>query len=126
MSAASAEHPEAVFQDRVMLVEIYKSHIGGMSIYDAAPYAWRANPNRAKKVDYVLAAKNREIVGVFAPIEWLPAAPANFPDHPDTTSGRIGFRGREAPAEIQDRYLGRLAPAKKRGDQSEFYYYGGA
>ena len=125
MRAHDVGQTEAVFQDKVMLVEIYKSHVGEMSIYDAARYAWRANLRRAKKVDYVLAVKNREIVGVFAPTEWLPATPPNFPEHPDTTPGRIDFRGGEAPAEIQTRYLGRSAPAKKRGDQREFHYYGG-
>jgi hypothetical protein len=107
------------------VVEIYKSHIGEMSIYDAARYAWKANLGRAKKLDYVLAVKKGKIVGVFVPTEWLPAIPANFPKHPDTKPGRIGFRGDEAPAEVQTRYLDKQAPVKKRGDQSEFHYYGG-
>jgi len=124
MRAHDAGQPEAIFRDRVMLVEIYKS-IRDRPIYDAARYAWRANLRRAKKVDYVLAVYNGEIVGAFTPTEWLSAIPANFPDFPDTPPGRIGFRGDEAPAEVQTRYLRKRAPAKKRGDQREFHYYGG-
>jgi hypothetical protein len=65
MRAHDAGKPEAIFQDRVMLVEIYKS-IRDRPIYDAARYAWRANLRRAKKVDYVLAVYNGEIVEAFA------------------------------------------------------------
>lgn len=116
---------EAIFQDRIMAVEVYKSLAEGRSLYDAARYAWKANLRRAKNLDYVLAVKDREIIGVFVPTEWLPATPANFPDHPPTKHKRIGFVGDEASPEIQARYLGRLVPVKKRGDQSEFHYHGG-
>ncbi len=106
-------------------MESYKSHVGGVSIYDAARYAWRTNLRRAKKIDYVLAVEGGRIIGVFVPTEWLSAIPENFPNFPDTKPGRIGFRGYEAPAEAQVLYLGERAPAKKRGDQREFHYLGG-
>jgi hypothetical protein len=108
-----------------MLVLIDKSRIGETSIYDAARYAWRANLRRVKKLDYVLAVEKGKIVGVFVPKEWLPATPANFPEHPETKPGRIGFHGDKTPAEVRARYLGQTAPIKKRGDRREFHYYGG-
>ncbi|MGH7045274.1 MAG: hypothetical protein ACREE2_02640 [Stellaceae bacterium] len=120
------EQPLALFEDKVMLVEIYKSYIGGRSLYDATRYAWRAKLSRVKEVDYVLAVKEGLIISVFVPTEWLPATPDNFPRFPNTPSGRIGFRGYEAAPEVQDRYCGKRAPAKQHGDQSEFHYFGGA
>ncbi|HEY3909416.1 MAG TPA: hypothetical protein VGM07_05945 [Stellaceae bacterium] len=125
MSAYNSGQVEATFQDRVMAVEVYKSLAEGRSLYDAARYAWRANLQRANNLDYVLAVKDREIIGVFAPTEWLSAKPTNFPDHPPTKPKRIGFVGDEAPPQIQARYVGRFVPIKKRGDQSEFHYHGG-
>jgi hypothetical protein len=125
MPAHNAEKAEAIFQDRIMAVEVYKSLAEGRSLYDAARFAWKANLRRAKKLDYVLGVKDREIVGVYAPTEWLSATPANFPNHPPTKPKRIGFVGDEAPSKIKARYLGRLVPVKKRGDQSEFHYHGG-
>jgi hypothetical protein len=126
MSAHDAKRPEAVFEDKVMLVEAYKSYVGERSLYDVTRYAWEANPHRAKEVDYVLAVRKGVILGAFVPTEWLPATPANFPDFPDTPPGRIGFLGYEAPTEVQVRYCCKRAPAKKRGDRSEFHYFGGA
>ena len=126
MPAHETARVEAIFRDRVMVVEVYKSQADGRSLYDAARYAWRANLRRAENVDYVLAVKNREIIGVFVPTKWLPATPNNFPGQPPTPPKRIGFIGLEAPPEIQARYRGRLVPAKKRGDQREFHNHGGA
>jgi hypothetical protein len=115
---------ETTSPDRVMLVEIDK-HIRAKSILDAARYAWRAAMRRAKKLDYVLAVRKGVIVGALVPTEWLPATPPNFPGFPDTKPRRIGFRGYEAPAEVQERYCNKPAPIKKRGDQSSFHYRGG-
>jgi hypothetical protein len=125
MPAPNAGQAEAIFQDRVMAVEVYKSLAEGRSLYDAARYAWKANLRRAKKLDYVLAVKDREIIGVFAPTEWLPATQINFPGQPPAKPKCIGFVGGEAPSGIQARYLGYLVPVKKRGDQSGFHYHGG-
>ncbi len=126
MHAGELGRSEAVFKDKVMLVEVYKSYVDGRSLYAAVRYAWRANLRRAKQVDYVLAVRKGMILAAFVPTEWLPAIPSNFPDFPDTPAGRIGFCGYEAPAEVQARHCGKHAPLKKRGDASEFHYLGGA
>ena len=124
MGSHNEGQPQAVFQDKVMLVEIDR-YAEGKSIYDAARYAWKASTDRAKKLDYVLAVRKGVIVGVFVPTEWLSATPANFPSFPGSDPRRIGFNGYEASIEIQARYRGRRAPVKKRGDQSPVHYYGG-
>jgi hypothetical protein len=124
MPAANAA--EATFQDRVLAVEVYRSLAQGMSLYDATRYAWGVNLGRVSRVDYVLAVKDREIIGVFEPVQWLPATPANFPNLPPAPSDRFGFIGRAAPPNIQARYIGHLVPAKKRGEQRDFHYHGGA
>ena len=124
MRSLNKRQPETVFQDKVMLVEIDK-FIGEKSVYDAARYAWKASLSRAKKLDYVLAVRRGIIVGVFEPTEWLAATPTNFPGFPVSDPRRIGFRGYEAPLEIQARYRGKPGPIKGRGDQSPVHYYGG-
>jgi hypothetical protein len=125
MVAQNTGQAQATFQDRVMAVEVYKSLAEGRSLYDATRYAWGARLRRAQNLDYVLAVKDREIIGVFTPSQWLPATPANFPDQPPTTPNRIGFVGDPAPPAIQTRYVGYLVPTKKRGDRREFHYHGG-
>ena len=124
MRSRNEGRSEAVFHDKVMLVEIDR-YAEGKSIYDAALYAWKASIGRTRKLDYVLAVRKGVIVGVFVPTEWLSATPKNFPGFPASDPRRVGFNGYEAPAEIQARYCGRHAPVKKRGDQSPVHYYGG-
>jgi hypothetical protein len=111
MPMHNSEHPEAIFRDRVMAVEVYKSQGDGRSLYDAARFAWR---------------ENREIIGVFVATKWLPATLNNFPQQPPTPPKRIGFVGVEASLEIRARYCGRLVPVKKRGKRHDFHYHGGA
>lgn len=66
MRAHEIEQPEAIFEDRVMVVEVYKSYVGERSLYDATRYAWKANAYRAKNVDYVLAVRRGDPWGVRA------------------------------------------------------------
>lgn len=97
-------------EDALLVVSINRSY-PRRGAYDAARYAWRLSPARASEVQYVLATKNRRVIGVFQPTEWKPATHANFPEFADEMPGRIGFVGKPARGEAANRYLGRELPA---------------
>ena len=65
--------------DALLIVSINQTY-PRLSAYDAARYAWRVSPERANQVQYVVATKNRRVVGVFEPHDWRPATRANFPE----------------------------------------------
>jgi hypothetical protein len=98
----------------------------GLSHRDAARYSWIVAPSNAEQIDYVLAVKQGEIVGVFEPKEWKEAKKENFPDisdahgnwmHQEWRPGRwkLGFHGDEAAAEIKSLYLGKSVSRELRG-----------
>lgn len=79
------------------------------AVYDLVRYCWRLNKSRAENAEYVVAVVRGIAVGVFEPQVWLPATLENFPDVPHATDAeghRFGFVGAEAPADIQDMYVG--------------------
>jgi len=80
MPAHEPARVEAIFRDKVMVVEVYKSQADGRSLYDAARYAWRANLRRTENVDYVLAVKNREIIGCLFQLNGSPPPRTTSPD----------------------------------------------
>ncbi|GAA3895385.1 hypothetical protein GCM10022276_13070 [Sphingomonas limnosediminicola] len=94
------------------------------SAYDAARYAWRLAPARAAKVEYVLATKNRRVIGVFEPTEWKRATHDNFPDYDRPMPGRLGFTGRPAASDVTARYLGRDLPADFKFSGNGYRYAG--
>jgi hypothetical protein len=49
------------------------------------------------------------IVGAYVANDWLPATAESFPGHPDAP-GRLAFIGEEAPADIQELYVGKRVP----------------
>jgi hypothetical protein len=73
---------------------------------------------------YVIAAKDRQVVGVFEPFEWKPATRANFPDFEQEFPGRIGFLGQVANDEALQRYLGRSLPADFKFSGNGYRYAG--
>jgi uncharacterized protein len=83
------------------------------SVYDAVRYAWKLDPARAKKADYILAVYDGLVIGVYIADEWLLATPENFEDRPDR-SPRYGFRGHEADETIKKKYLRHRVPSKFR------------
>ena len=93
------------------------------SVYDCVRYAWRLNPDRAKKVDYVLAVSFGLIVGVYVVDEWMAATPENFP-YTELLEGRWGFIGNEAPAEVLEKLLDKKVPNsfRKKGVANPVQY----
>ncbi len=117
------EAEDAKFLHNVVLITINRT-IENRSTIDAVRYAWKIDPIRARKVDYVLAVANGMIVGAYVADEWLPATPENFPGFPQAADPeRFGFRGHEAPDEVKAMYLQRRVP---RGYGAAIRYEGPA
>lgn len=115
------------FGHKALLVPVNQCwHKDGLSELDASRYSWIVAGSKVEHVEYVLAVKGGEIVGVFEPEEWKEAKKENFPDisdhhgnwnHQEWRPGhwRLGFWGREAPVEIRNLYLGKQVSKDLRG-----------
>mgnify|MGYP001045471737 CR=1 FL=1 len=85
-------------------------------IFDLVRYCWGLNRVRAETVEYVLAIDRGVVVGVFKPLNWVPAYAAEFPDISGIIDEphRLAFQGERAPPDIWDFYVGqdgkRLSP----------------
>lgn len=106
------EATEARIEHKLLSININRS-ITETNLYDATRIAWKIDPRRASKSDYVIAVEKGIIVGVFVAMKWLEATPDNFPI---TTilEKRWGFVGFEAPNDIKKQYIGKSIPAKYR------------
>ncbi len=116
------EAEEAKFVHNVVLITINRT-IADRPIIDAVRYAWKIDPIRARKVDYVLAVANGMIVGAYVADEWLLATPENFPGFPQADPERFGFRGHEAPEDVKAMYIQKRTP---RGYGAAIRYKGPA
>ncbi len=117
------EAPLVTFKHRTLAININLT-VTEKSVYDAVRYAWKVDPDRARKADYVLAVNKGLIVGVFVAVKWMMATPANFPGTSEPREGRWGFEGREAPDDIQKIYLRHRLPdeMRKRGAANPVKY----
>lgn len=72
--------------DKLIFINISRSHNEDKSIYDAVRGNWTMQMSRAKQANYVLAVYEGVVVGVFAPNDW----------HATNEGKRIAFTGTEA------------------------------
>lgn len=112
----------AVFQHKALLISVNRS-AAETSLYDATRYAWKISRSKAKQAEVILATLQGLIVGAFVADDWLAATSANFPGR-ENVPGRLGFVGREAPAEIGRLYVGKCVPDeyRKRGAANPVKY----
>ena len=117
--------PVAEFRHKMVAININRT-AGERSIYDAVRYAWKIDPRKAEKADYILAVQSGLIIGVFEAQQWLSATPENFPGTTSAREGRYGFSGREAPDKIKDQYLRKRLPdeLRKKGSANPIRYVG--
>lgn len=120
-----SHHYHAELNEPVLVVSVNRSY-PRRSAYDAARYAWRLSPARAKLIRYVLATKNRRIIGVFEPLEWKAATTENFPEFAHGMPGRIGFVGRVPDEAVSNRYVGRDLPSDLQFSGNGYRYAGAA
>lgn len=116
--------PVADFQHNLVVININRTALE-RSAYDAARYAWKIDPKKAEKADYVLAVQQGLIIGAFKADRWLPGTPEHFPGFPETDEGRWGFVGHEAPEEVQALYLQKRVPdiLRKKGAANPIKYW---
>ncbi len=112
----------AVFQHKALLISVNRTATE-TSLYDATRYAWKISRAKAKQAEVILATVHGLIVGAFVADQWLDATAANFPGR-DDVPGRLGFIGREAPADIRSLYVGKPVPDeyRKRGAANPIKY----
>ncbi|WP_433780420.1 LEM-3-like GIY-YIG domain-containing protein [Flavobacterium anhuiense] len=92
---------------KIIMISINRS-VNDNDIYDAVRFAWKLDPKRAQKAEYVLAVEKGIIVGVFKAENWYLA------ELPNQTSKRYGFNGQQAPRDIQGLYLRKRIPEEYR------------
>ena len=98
----------AVFEHKALLINVNRS-AEEASILEATRYAWRISQSKAEEAEVILAVRQGVIVGAFVADEWLPATAENFPGK-EPVPGRLGFTGKQAPAEIVSKYVGKKVP----------------
>jgi len=116
----------AKFRHKALLISVNRSATeASLSLYEATRYAWKIDLSKAKQAEVILATVQGLIVGAFVADadHWLPATSVNFPGREDAPE-RVGFEGREAPAEISRLYVGKRVPDKyrKRGAANPIRY----
>lgn len=112
----------AVFRHKGILISVNRTATE-TSLYDATRYAWVVSKTRVKEAEVILPTVQGLIVGAFIADEWLPATAENFPGR-EPVPGRLGFKGREAPEEIKDLYVGKRVPDsyRRRGAANPIKY----
>jgi hypothetical protein len=106
------EAEPAVFQDKALMISVNRT-AAERSLYEATRFAWKIDPNKARRADVVLSTLQGLIVGAFVAEEWLPAMTENFPEREDEP-GRYGFIGVEASEDLKQRYVGKRVPDEYR------------
>jgi len=102
----------ATFQHRAILINVNRS-ASETSLYDATRYAWKISQKKAERAEIVLAICHGLIVAVFVADRWLPATAENFPSR-ESSPGRFGFIGHEAPDTISGLYIRKRIPDEYR------------
>lgn len=112
----------ATVEHRLLLINVNRTATE-TSLYNAVSFAWKVDPRKARRADYVLAVRQGLIVGAFVADEWLQAVSANFPGRDDEPN-RYGFRGGPAPVEIDRLYVNKRVPDeyRKRGAANPIRY----
>jgi len=112
----------AVFRHKALLISVNRSATE-TSLYDATRYAWKISKYKAKEAEVILATLQGLIIGAFVADDWLDATAENSPEREDVP-GRLGFVGRDAPAQIAGLYVGKRVPDeyRKRGAANPIKY----
>lgn len=113
---------EMVFKHKILLISVNRTS-AEEDLYKATQHAWKINPSRAMKADFVVATVQGLGKGVFKVSEWLEATEENFPGR-EVIKGRHGFKGDYAPEDIANQYVGARTPEKyrKRGASNPVKY----
>ncbi len=94
-------------------------------IYRATRFAWKLNPQRAEKADFVFAVVAGVVLEVFVPTKWARVDRTNFPELSESEEelDRYGFRGNVVASKDQQRFVGKKMPKRKRGEANPIRYF---
>ena len=121
------------FHDNCMLVRIPIGIEFDPTTYDATRRCWRANIEKARRADYVLAIVNGIVKGVFKP-EWYITTDKECEKERERCKRmkvntklckvckRIRFNGVEAPDDVKKRYLNKEVPSEYQKCQNPVRY----
>lgn len=114
---------EMEFHHKILLISVNRTS-AEMDLYNATRYAWKLDPKRAEKAEFVVPLVQGLGVGVFKATKWLEATPENFPGMGGGNEGRYGFIGESALDNIKKMYVGTRTPEKyrKRGASNPIKY----
>jgi hypothetical protein len=117
------EASEAVFRHKVLMINVNRTVLDRKDVYEAVRFAWKLDPSKARRADFVLAVQQGLIIGAFRASQWLPAESVNFPGRHDMP-GRWGFIGQEATEQVSRMYVGKRMPDRfrKRGAANPVRY----
>ena len=94
--------------------------------------AWRLNPKRAEKAQFVLAVHRGVIIGAFGNSKWKVAAKAHFPQLSNDELDRYGFKPKKLNDSLLEQFCGKvdntgnrpgkLVPRSLSGSQNPIRY----
>ena len=109
------------FQEKCIVIRTKQETIEKLgSLYEAVRWCWRINIDRAEKAEYVLAVVNYgtkefKVEQVFKPTEWHCTTAKECKDkiapictYKNKPCGRIGFTGKKAETEVENKFLGKV------------------
>ena len=123
------EAPIAEAHHKLILINVNRSSDDENDLLDAVRYAWKIDPRKARRADFVLAVIRGMIRGAFQAKDWLEATTANFPglsrEGYGSREGRYGFRGEPASANIKALYENKRLPdsLRKKGASNPIRYW---
>ena len=89
--------------------------------------AWKLNPKRADKAEYVLSVLKGVVIGIFKNTPWKLALPADFPRLNEIRNDRYAFKGEHVNQKIWEKYVGkfgkRITDDKIRPKQNPVKYF---
>ncbi|KKX26703.1 hypothetical protein [Rhizobium sp. LC145] len=119
-------------EHKLLLINVNKldDRFDRRAVYNLVRYCWRISKSRAENAQYVLAVVRGVVVGAFEVERWMSATRENFPDiqYADGSEAhRLGFIGREAPADVWDLYVGargkRVVAAEQKHIQNPIRFW---
>jgi len=120
------ENKISEFIDKCIIIKIGDNH---PTLYERVRRCWKRNKERAEQADYVLAVIKGKVEGVFEPSQWyyIPIEECKTIyscKYKNQPCGRIGFVGKEAGIDVQNKYLNKYIPDeyRKHGARAAFLY----
>ena len=101
--------------DKCIIIKIKQETVFRHGIYEGVRSCWRANLEKARRANYVLAVVQGIVEGVFEPTQWYRTTAENVRKYGGFhDENRIAFIGKEADADVKNKYFKKAIPDKFR------------